>query len=520
MGTISERMRAVETARTENFLELVKIAELNPAKSFRYGNLKHVDFTGCDLSGFDFTGANLEGANFDGTDISGATFDCHQLTRPELRSASDYEDFFRKSEIRLPGVAENRTRESLIKNMMDTIRAISPENSVLPVLPEQPSGKTILISVGYSASTMAKAVEDNWTGPIDGIVLTRYGMGGPSTKFEKIEAAHPVPDRNTVKGANRILDLVGNMTEEDLLLVMLSSGASSLLSAPLGGISLDDLSGINRRLLMSGAALDEINLVRNHLTVFGNRGLAKAAYPAKVVTLVLSDGSDEYVRKFGGSPTISDGSTGRDALDILRKYDIDTPQAVEGLLTETPETNDEQPSTSDLRIAASGESMLRKLYDSIGSENLDVINLGVLEGDAGVVAHGLAEKCRTYAGEKRDERLLLISSGELSVAVTGHGESGPSLEFLLSLAVSLDGLAGVSAISINTSGADGGTNAAGAFISPTTLVRAAASNIDPQAYLQNNDAYNFFRQLDDLVVTGPTGLDMGDLRAILIEPSA
>ncbi|SDU42552.1 DUF4147 domain-containing protein [Stappia sp. ES.058] len=524
MASVSERIQAVEQAETENFLELVKIAKLDPSKSFQYANLRGVDFSNCDLGGFNFTGSALSGANFSGCKISDALFDNVQLQLPELSRADDYDLLIKNSVNRFLSQDEIRTKNKLKSHFESAIFQSSPEAQIPRNLPEKPLGRTILVSIGKAASSAAKAFETHWDGPLDGLVLTPYGIGEPSDRFAVIEAGFPVPDGNALSAAGKIQNLISNLTKDDLVVLLLSPGATALTAAPIGDITLSELSDLNRRLLSVGASLSDMNLVRSYLTAHGCGRLANEAYPAQLVTLVIHDGPADSIAQVGGSQTRAVNVTSDEVAEILHRHRIDTPISVDAVL-KSPDLAPPSPDApcfqrTTTKIVTSWDLMLKYFADSEVLEGTEIVNLGALEGQAQNMAQEFANRCRAVIAERHQHPVMLVSGGEATVDYNGGGigQGGRNAEFLLSLAIALDGQAGVSAIAVDTDGHDGTMDAAGAFISPTTLARARASNIDPQTFLRQHHSFYFFQQLDDLIVTGPTGTGMSDLRAILIEP--
>ncbi|MGX1499829.1 glycerate 2-kinase [Labrenzia sp. MBR-25] len=525
MADIFERMQAIETAETANFLDLVKIAQLSPEASFQYANLRGMDFSGCDLEGFNFAGSALHGSDFTGAQIAGAFFDCAQLELPELQTAADYAELIELSRERLPKDSDRRNKSYLETLMVETLRSASPEVQIPRHLPQLPAGKTVLVAIGKQAPAAARAIESHWSGPLEGIVLTPRGMGQLSSRFEVIEAGYPVPDHNVFAAAAQIFDLISDLSEDDLLILVLTSGASALMAAPLGEITLGEFRDVHIRLLMAGAAIDEMNLVRSYLTAFGSGRLAKDASPARIATLIMQDGPAEGADGIGHSPTTSLGASGATVMDILRSYNVEVSPSIRSVLDRSdlnpPEADDPCFQNVTENIVTSWDALPGLVADAGVLPDTRIVDLGFFEGSTHEVAQNAAETCRALLKEKPSHPLMLVSTGETVAQLAGNsiGDGGRNSEFLLNLAIALDGLPGVSAIAVDTEGRDGSMDAAGAFISPATLARASASNLDPHMFLQRNGTAQFFAQLDDLVVTGPTGVKLGDLRLVLIEPT-
>ena len=390
-----------------------------------------------------------------------------------------------------------------------------------------PPRRTIVVGAGKAAASMARAVEEHWQGPIAGFVVTRYGYGVACEQIEVLEAAHPLPDDGGLKAATRALDLVHGLHADDLVLALFSGGGSALLAAPLAGITLRDKQRITHALLNSGAAIDEINCVRKHLSAIKGGRLAAAAWPARVVTLALSDVPGDDPAVIASGPTVPDPSTCRQALDIVARYAIALPEAARAGLAsgafETIKPDDFPRGTAEVRLIATGATALAAAADAARSEGVTPLVLGDrIEGEARDVARvmaGIAVAC-AQAGTPVAPPCVLLSGGETTVSVKGAGRGGRNSEFLLALALALakhPRAAGrIHALACDTDGIDGVEPNAGAIVTPDTLLRAQAAAIDASHSLLDNDAYGFFAALSDLVVTGPTRTNVNDFRAILI----
>jgi len=405
------------------------------------------------------------------------------------------------------------------------IDAASPASRLAPFLPAPPQGRTIVVGAGKAAASMAAAVEAAWRGPLEGLVVTRYGHGAPTKRIEIVEAAHPVPDAAGQKAALRILECVTALTVDDLVLCLISGGGSALLAAPAPGLTLDDKRAVNRALLKSGADIGEMNCVRKHLSAIKGGRLALAAAPARVVGLVISDVPGDDLAIIGSGPTVPDPSTSAQALAVLRRYRIDAPARVvahlENPASETPKPGDPRFALVSNVVVAAPQFSLRAAAAAARAVGVTPVLLGdAIEGEAREVGKVFAGVARSAArhGEPARGPCVLLSGGETTVTVKGKGRGGRNAEFLLGLALALNGAPGIWALAGDTDGIDGSEDNAGAIVAPDTLARAAALGLNPRARLDDNDAYGLFAALGDLVVTGPTLTNVNDFRAILIDP--
>ncbi len=405
------------------------------------------------------------------------------------------------------------------------VAAADPARCLPRHLPNPPRGRTVVVGAGKAAAAMAKAVEERWPGELSGLVVTRYGHGVPCRRIEVIEAAHPVPDDAGLAAAERILQAVQGLTSDDLVLALISGGGSALLAAPAEGLTLADKQQVTRALLKSGADIGEINCVRKHLSAVKGGRLAAAAYPARVVTLVVSDVPGDDPAVVASGPTLPDPTTCADALAILGKYRIAAPPAVQELLesgtAETPKPGDLRFAHCEVQVIATAQASLAAAAEAARAAGVAPLVLGdAIEGEAREVAKvmaGIARSCADY-GLPAAPPCVLISGGETTVTVRGRGRGGRNAEFLLALAVALDGQAGIHAIACDTDGIDGTEDNAGALLGADTLARARALALDAKAHLADNDGYGFFAALGDLLVTGPTRTNVNDFRAILVLP--
>lgn len=420
--------------------------------------------------------------------------------------------------------ALDRAPRALLRSLFDAaVAAAHPQPCVPPHLPAPPAnGRTIVVGAGKAAAAMARAVEDHWHGPLSGLVVTRDGYGVPCLKIETIEAAHPVPDERGRAAAGRMLDIVRAAAADDLVLCLMSGGASALLVLPAPGIALADKQATTRALLKSGATIHEINCVRKHLSAIKGGRLA-AATPARVLTLAISDVVGDDPSVIGSGPTVPDPSTFAEARAILAKYEIEPAPAVkahlEAAAAESPKPGDPRLARAEYRLVATPKGALAAAADKARELGLEPIVLGEsLEGEARLVGAEHAALARKLAADPNQKKpAVVLSGGELTVTIAGRGSGGPSTEYLLGMALALKGARGIHALAADTDGIDGSEDNAGAFIGPDTLARARDFTLDAAGCLAANDAYSFFRALGSLLVTGPTFTNVNDFRAILIQ---
>ncbi|MEO6408721.1 MAG: glycerate kinase, partial [Burkholderiaceae bacterium] len=363
-----------------------------------------------------------------------------------------------------------------------------------------------------------------WNGPLEGLVVTRYGYGVPCKHIEIVEAAHPVPDGAGLAAAERLLQKVKGLSADDLVLCLISGGGSSLLPLPIDGLTLEDKQAINRALLKSGATIGEMNCVRRHLSAIKGGRLAAACHPARVLSLLISDVPGDDPIDIASGPTAADPTTCQDALDIVRRYGIDLPaaarEALESGRGESIKPGDPRLARCELRMVAAPQMALEAAADVARKNGLTPHILGdAIEGEArdvGKVMAGLALQV-AERGQPFEAPCVLLSGGETTVTVRGQGRGGRNVEFLLALGVALDGHPRIHALAGDTDGVDGLEEIAGATLAPDTLARAWAQGIKPKDRLADNDGHGFFEALGDAVVTGPTLTNVNDFRAILID---
>lgn len=404
------------------------------------------------------------------------------------------------------------------------VNAAQPQHCMQAYLPPKPKGRTIVVGAGKASAAMAQCLEQNWNGQLTGLIVTRYGHAVPCNQIEIVEAAHPVPDGKGADAAARMLDLVVNLTKDDLVIALMSGGASALLPLPVNGVTLEEKRDLNRALLKSGVPIAEMNCVRKHLSRIKGGRLAAAAYPARVVSLIISDVPGDDLAAVGSGPTVSDPTTFADALTIIQNYKLAVaPSILKHLIEardETPKPGDHRLNRATAHCIASPQQSLMAAALLAKSAGYSALILGdAIEGEArelGIIMAGIAQQARRF-DQPAKPPLAIISGGETGVTIRGNGVGGRNVEYLLSLALKLNGASGIHAIAADTDGVDGAAEIAGAFIDPTTLARAKAQGVDPVAALNNNDAHNFFRMLNNQIITGPTLTNVNDFRVILID---
>jgi hydroxypyruvate reductase len=421
-------------------------------------------------------------------------------------------------------------QRALLRDLFDTaVAAADPAHCLSGWLPEPPRGRTVVVGAGKAAAAMARAVETHWRGDVaqlSGIVVTRYGHGMPTQRIEVVEAAHPTPDAAGQQAAQRLLQAVQGLGADDLVLVLLSGGGSALLAAPMDGITLDEKRAVTKALLACGANIAEINCVRKHLSAIKGGRLALAAAPARVLTLAISDVPGDDLSTIASGPTVPDPTTCADALEIVDRYRIALPANARAALVagsaETPKPGDAGFAGGDAHIIATAQGSLAAAAELARRQGITPLVLGdAIEGEAREVARvlgGIALSCAEH-GQPLQGPCVLLSGGETTVTMRGTGRGGRNAEFLLGLALTLNGHADIHAIAADTDGIDGSEENAGALLLPDTPARAAAAGIDLRARLVDNDAFGAFAALGDLVVTGPTRTNVNDFRAILIQPA-
>ncbi|WP_068296687.1 glycerate kinase [Pararhodobacter sp. CCB-MM2] len=413
--------------------------------------------------------------------------------------------------------------ESLLRALFDrAVEVADPMRSLAQALPPKPEGRVVVIGAGKASARMAEAVEQAW-GPCEGLVITRYGYARPCQGIEIVEAAHPVPDEAGAAATARMLDLLQGLGEGDFVLALISGGASALLISPCDGVTLDEKKQVNAALLASGAPIDRMNTLRKHLSRMKGGQLAAAAYPARMLALMISDVPGDDPAFIGSGPTVGDPSTVADAKAVLARWNVTVPASVTEALerpTGVIAPGDERLSRVENVIYAAPAQSLAAAAALAEEHGLRTEILGdALEGEARDVAAKMAQLAqdRQAAMTKGEAPLLLLSGGELTVTRRGDGIGGPNAEFCLALALALDGAEGIHALACDTDGVDGAAEVAGAVIGPKTL---NGHGEDATMSLAKNDAHGFFDRIGAQVVTGPTLTNVNDFRAILIYPKA
>jgi hydroxypyruvate reductase len=422
-------------------------------------------------------------------------------------------------------------RQFLLDLFETAVKAAHPASFLPPVLPESPRGRLIVLAAGKAAGSMSETAEAHYldtmklpAGRVTGVAVARHGYGRPTRRIEMIEAGHPVPDEAGLKAAEKALTLAADAGPDDLVLVLMSGGASANWIAPAQGIGFTDKQAVTRALLRSGATIGEINTVRKHLSRIKGGRLAKRACPSRVVTIAISDVPRDEPSAIGSGPTVPDPTTLADAWEIVARYKLSLPDTVVRALddpaNETPKPGDPIFANTTFRIAARPLDALKAVEARAKAAGYDVVTLGDrVEGEAREVAAAHARMARDLAAQGK--RAVILSGGELTVTIRGHGRGGPNQEYALALAVALDGAAGIGALAADTDGTDGGagsaTDPAGAFADSSTAERARTLGLDAAAYLDDNDSTGFFTRLGDLVMTGPTFTNVNDLRVIVVD---
>jgi glycerate 2-kinase len=441
------------------------------------------------------------------------------------------------------------SRDLLLGLFEAAVAAADPARLLTGRLPAPPAGRTLVVGAGKASAGMALAVEREYEGRLEGLVVTPYGLGAPCERITLVEAAHPVPDEAGRDATARILQLAAGLEADDLMLCLVSGGGSALLELPARGLSLEDIQAVTAALLRSGATIAEMNCVRKHLSAVKGGRLAQAAHPARVVTCLISDVPGDDPAVIASGPTVPDPTTFVEALEILRRYDLDALPIATHLQAGAAKRDSETPKPGDPSFAADEVVMLATARDALEAAALrakaagfDPVVLGDdLEGEARDLAaahaalaaacargheqfllglrEAVARNAAHLAGHPTPvvRPLVLLSAGETTVTVRGPGRGGRNSEYLLALGLTLAGHPGISAIACDTDGVDGVEEAAGAILTADTLGRAKLAGVDPAVALAENDSYSFFAALGDLVVTGPTGTNVNDFRAILVE---
>lgn len=420
--------------------------------------------------------------------------------------------------------SKNLSPAHVLREMFDAaVQSAQPLRCLKNYLPKPPKGRTIVVGAGKASAAMAHALEQSWNGPLEGLVVTRYGYGVDCEKIEIVEASHPVPDAAGQKAAHRIVEKVSNLTSDDLVICLISGGGSSLMSIPADGISFEEKQHVNQELLKCGATIQEMNCVRKHISLVKGGQLALKAAPAKVVSLLLSDVPGDDPSSIASGPTVADPTTFEDARNIVKRYELNIPESVhrhlEKGVSETPKPGDERlASTENIVIAAPQKSLVEAARVAQEYGYTPLILGDSLEGesrDVALVHAGIAQQVVRH-GQPLKAPCVLLSGGETTVTLKGKGRGGRNAEFALALSCALHESPRIWAMACDTDGIDGTEDNAGALVTPTTLSRAREKGIKALDYLDNNDGYSFFEKIGDLVITGPTMTNVNDFRAIII----
>src|SRR5476649_2502068 len=412
----------------------------------------------------------------------------------------------------------------LLRQMFDAaIASAQPALCVPPHLPAAPPGRLIVVGAGKASAAMARAVEENWSGPLSGLVVTRYGYAVPCERIDIVEAAHPVPDAAGMHAAQRMLERVEALHEDDLVLCLFSGGGSALLPLPAPGLTLDLKQIVGRALLACGATISEMNCVRRHLSAIKGGRLAAACHPARVINLIISDVPADGLHDVASGPTVADPSSCADAVAILRRYAIDVPAAVAELLdsgaAESLKPGDARLPRIESHLIATPQLALQAAAKVAAAAGVACHILSdAIEGEAREVGKVMAAMARHVQRHAQPfaPPCILLSGGETTVTVRGAGRGGRNVEFLLSLGIALNGEEDIHAIAGDTDGVDGLEEIAGALLRPDSLERARRLGLAPLDSLADNDGHGFFQALGDAVITGPTLTNVNDFRAIYI----
>lgn len=403
------------------------------------------------------------------------------------------------------------------------VAAADPQRTIRDHLPAMPKGRTIVIGAGKGSAQMAAAFEKAWDGPVEGLVVTRYGYGATCQRIEIIEAAHPVPDAAGLEASRRLLEKVQGLTADDLVVALISGGGSALLPAPAEGLTLADEIAANEALLASGAPIAAMNTIRKHVSTIKGGRLAAAAYPAKVVSLVVSDIPGDNPALVASGPTVPDSGNRQEALASIAAYGMIMPASVMAHINspaaDAPRADDPRFSRNEVHLIASAGVSLEAAAAEARRQGIETVILSdSIEGESREVGGVHAAIAREVATRNRPFRkpVLVLSGGETTVTLRAKGKGGRNSEFLLAFALGISGMDGIHALAADTDGIDGSEDNAGAFADGSTVSRMRAAGVDAKAMLAGNNAWTAFKAVGDLFVPGPTGTNVNDLRAILI----
>ena len=413
------------------------------------------------------------------------------------------------------------TEQKLKLIMNSALEAAMPKDK-FKLLPAKPEGKLIVLGAGKAAASMAAEFEKVYNHSLEGMVITRYGHYTKTKVIKVLEASHPKPDQASLEATKILFNLAKNAKKEDHIVFLISGGASSLLTLPLDGVSFEEKQRINSELLISGAAIDKMNVVRRSLSQIKGGRLAEAIYPAQMTTYMISDIPGDNPAYIGSGPTIEALGRNEDAISILNDYKIHISKQVEKIIL-----SNTLPKliTSPQHMLATPMMALKNAAKIAKKQGyIPIILSDSLEGEASIEGKKMAElaisikKNKKYNNINLEKPILLLSGGETTVTLKGKGKGGRNSEFILSMAITLNSIKGIDALAIDTDGIDGIEDNAGAYISSKTLEKARLNNLDPIDYLKNNNSYSFFRAIKDLIYTSPTLTNVNDFRAVLIQP--
>ncbi|AXY21077.1 Putative hydroxypyruvate reductase [Komagataeibacter saccharivorans] len=414
-------------------------------------------------------------------------------------------------------------RAFLTRLFRAAVAAADPEIVLGPFLPPRPKGKTVVVGAGKGVAQLAHALERLWDGPLSGVVVTRYGYGIPCRRIRVVEAGHPVPDQAGLDATGLLFAAVHGLEADDLVIALVCGGGSALLPAPAAGLSLQDEIAVNEILLASGAPISVMNMIRKQVSRIKGGRLAAAAWPAQVVSLVVSDIPGDNPALVASGPTVPDAAGVQDALAAVRRYGMTLPPAIMHSLNtataQAPSPDDPRFQRNTVHVIASASLSLEAAARTAEREGIPAAILSdSVEGEARDVAQVHAAIAREIVQRNRPfpRPVLLLSGGETTVTLKGHGKGGRNSEFALSLAIGISGVEGIHALAADTDGIDGSEDNAGAFVDTFTATRLYQRGMDPASLLRRNDAWTAFSALGDLFVTGPTGTNVNDFRAILI----
>jgi glycerate 2-kinase len=403
------------------------------------------------------------------------------------------------------------------------VAAADPELTIRRHLPEKPKGRTIVIGAGKGSAQMAAAFEKAWDGPLEGVVVTRYGFAAPCERIRIVEASHPVPDANGLEAAKLLLETVSGLSEDDLVVALVSGGGSALLPSPAGTLALADEIAVNEALLASGAPISAMNTIRKHISGIKGGRLAAAAWPARVVSLVVSDIPGDNPALVASGPTVPDDASRADALRLIETYRIALPANVmahiNSAAADAPQPSDPRFARNEVHVIASAGVSLDAAAEAARKQGVETVILSdAIEGEAREVGGVHAAIAREVATRNRpfNKPVLILSGGETTVTLRAKGKGGRNSEFLLAFAIGIDGLQGIDALAADTDGIDGSEDNAGAFADGSTVSRMHGRGVDAKAMLAGNNAWTAFNSVGDLFVPGPTGTNVNDLRAILV----